>query len=80
MPAQHPHALAGAVVAVLMGFGITAFGIAPLAPDASRMPRRVVTEMVPSENTIPQLEALASHLAGAIEGLRAGALDRKSVV
>lgn len=44
-----------------MGFGVTAFGIAPMAPDASDLPRRLVTEMVTPEDTSAQLEALASH-------------------
>ncbi|MEO8156037.1 MAG: peptidoglycan DD-metalloendopeptidase family protein [Rhizobacter sp.] len=45
----------------LMGFGVTAFGIAPLAPDAADLPRRLVTEIVISEDITSQLEALASH-------------------
>lgn len=44
-----------------MGFGVTAFGIAPLAPDASDLPRRLVTEIVTSEDITSQLETLASH-------------------
>ncbi len=44
-----------------MGFGVTAFGIAPLAPDAADLPRRLVTEIVTTENIDTQLEALASH-------------------
>ncbi len=45
----------------LAGFGVTAFGIAPMAPDASDLPRRVVTEMVSAESIEPQLEVLAGH-------------------
>ena len=44
-----------------MGFGVTAFGIAPLAPDAADLPRRLVTEIVTPEDIPSQLEALASH-------------------
>ncbi|MBC7954592.1 MAG: M23 family metallopeptidase [Cytophagales bacterium] len=44
-----------------MGFGVTAFGIAPLAPDAADLPRRLVTEIVTPENITSQLETLASH-------------------
>ncbi|MBX3621762.1 MAG: peptidoglycan DD-metalloendopeptidase family protein [Rhizobacter sp.] len=47
----------------LMGFGVTAFGIAPLAPDAADLPRRMVTEIVTPEDITSQLEALASHSA-----------------
>ncbi len=49
------------LVAGLMGFGVTAFGIAPLAPDAADLPRRLVTEIVTPEDIPSQLEALASH-------------------
>lgn len=44
-----------------MGFGVTAFGIAPLAPDAADLPRRLVTEIVIPEDITSQLETLASH-------------------
>lgn len=47
-------------LAVLMtGFGVTAFGIAPLAPDAAELPRRTVTEAVEPENLLAQVNALA---------------------
>ncbi len=49
------------IVVGLAGFGVTAFGIAPLAPDASDLPRRVVTEIVNAEPVDTQLEALAEH-------------------
>lgn len=58
---RHPRSLAATVVFGLMGFGVTAFGIAPMAPDASDLPRRLVTETVTAENTDLQLEALANH-------------------
>jgi len=44
-----------------MGFGVTAFGIAPMAPDASDLPRRLVTESVTPDDTSAQLEALARY-------------------
>jgi len=56
---NHPRSMAAAVVVALMGFGVTAFGIAPMAPDASDLPRRLVTESVTSDDTSAQLEALA---------------------
>jgi murein DD-endopeptidase MepM/ murein hydrolase activator NlpD len=43
----------------LAGFGVTAFGIAPLAPDAAELPRRLVTEAIELEGLHDQLEALA---------------------
>lgn len=58
---HHSRSLTAALVAALMGFGVTAFGIAPLAPDAADLPRRMVTETVASENIASQLDVLASH-------------------
>ena len=58
---KHPRSLTTALVVGLMGFGVTAFGIAPLAPDAADLPRRLVTEIVTPENIGSQLETLASH-------------------
>jgi hypothetical protein len=37
------------VLLALAGFGATAFGIAPLAPDAADLPSRIVTESVTPE-------------------------------
>ncbi len=45
----------------LAGFGITAFGIAPMAPDAADLPQRWLTETVPHDAAPSQLEALAQH-------------------
>jgi len=59
--ARHPRTLAGTALALLMGAGVTAFAIAPMAPDAADLPRRVVTENVTPEDVAPQLELLASH-------------------
>lgn len=58
---RHPRTLTSLIVTGLMGFGVTAFGIAPLAPDAADLPRRIVTEIVTPEDISSQLEALASH-------------------
>lgn len=57
----HPRALAAGVSAGLLGFAATAFGIAPLAPDAAELPRQVITETVEALPLAPQLEALADH-------------------
>ena len=45
----------------LAGFGVTAFGIAPMAPDASDIPKRLVTEIVVPGGIQSQLDALAEH-------------------
>ena len=51
----------GTVLGLLTGSAITAFGIAPLAPDAADMPRRIVTESVPVEGLAAQIDELARH-------------------
>ena len=61
MVQQHSRGLTIAVVAVLAGFGATAFGIAPLAPDAADLPRRLVTETVTPVGIEAQIEALSQH-------------------
>ena len=58
---RHPRKLTAAVTLVLAGFGVTAFGVAPLMPDASNLPRRMVTEDVAPQGVTSQLEALAEH-------------------
>jgi murein DD-endopeptidase MepM/ murein hydrolase activator NlpD len=58
---NHPKQLYAAVVVLLLGFGATAFGIAPLAPDASDLPKRIVSEAVVPLDIESQLEALAAH-------------------
>ncbi len=59
--AEHPRAFAAALVTLLGGFAATAFGIAPLAPDAAELPRRLVTEVIAPTDIDQQLEALAAH-------------------
>ena len=59
--AHRSRGLPAALIVVLTGFGATAFGIAPLAPDAELLPKRLVTEIVTSAPVEPQLEALAEH-------------------
>lgn len=58
---SHRRGLTAAVVLSLAGFGVTAFGIAPLAPDASDLPKRLVTEAVKPDTIKPQLIALAEQ-------------------
>ena len=45
----------------LTGFGATAFGLAPMAPDASDIPKRLVTQNVTPDGIQSQLDALAEH-------------------
>ena len=62
--ARHPRALTGAVVTLLSGFAITAFGIAPMAPNAEDLPQRLVSESVQALDLEEQLAALAAHNIG----------------
>ncbi len=58
---NHRRGIAAAVITLLGGFAVTAFGIAPLAPDAALLPQRLVTETVVPQDLSGQLEALADH-------------------
>ena len=49
------------MVLALAGFAATAFGIAPMVPDASDLPKRLVTEAVTPSGMQAQLDALAEH-------------------
>jgi murein DD-endopeptidase MepM/ murein hydrolase activator NlpD len=57
----HRRAISLAAVTVLGGFAITAFGIAPLAPDAAELPQRLVSQAVMVDGLDSQLEALAAQ-------------------
>ena len=59
--ARHPRRLTAGVVGVLSSFAITAFGIAPLAPDPALLPQRLVSEELVLGNLDQQLERLSSH-------------------
>jgi murein DD-endopeptidase MepM/ murein hydrolase activator NlpD len=61
LPREHRRALVTTAVAGLVGFSAVAFGIAPLAPDAADLPRRLVTEVVEPVGLAEQLDALASQ-------------------
>ena len=50
-----------AVVVGLVGFAAAAFGIAPLAPDAADLPKRLVIESIAPNGLQAQLDALAEH-------------------
>jgi murein DD-endopeptidase MepM/ murein hydrolase activator NlpD len=58
---RHPRRLTAGVVGALGSFAITAFGIAPLAPDAALLPQRLVTEEIVLDKLDQQLEQLSSN-------------------
>lgn len=55
---RHPKRVAGSLAALLLGTGVTAFGLAPLAPDAANLPVRQVLEAVQALPTQSQTDAL----------------------
>lgn len=58
---RHRKRIVAAAVVAMAGFTVTAFGIAPLAPDAASLPVRMLTESVQIEGLEGQLDALASQ-------------------
>lgn len=56
---RHPKRLTTSLAILLLGTGVTAFGVAPLAPDAADLPVYQVLETVQSLPTQTQTEALA---------------------
>jgi murein DD-endopeptidase MepM/ murein hydrolase activator NlpD len=58
---RHPKAVAAGVATALGGFAITAFGLAPLMPDPSDLPRFTVTSQVLPNGLAAHIEALAEH-------------------
>jgi murein DD-endopeptidase MepM/ murein hydrolase activator NlpD len=55
---RHPRRLGAALTVALTGAGVTAFAIAPLAPDAADLPQRVIFETVSAASLDEQLKAL----------------------
>ena len=55
---RHPRRLGAALTVALAGAGVTAFAIAPLAPDAADLPQRVISESVTAASLEAQLKAL----------------------
>ena len=58
---RHPKRVAGSLAVLLLGTGVTAFGVVPLAPDASNLPVTQVLESVQSLPLQAQLDALSDH-------------------
>jgi murein DD-endopeptidase MepM/ murein hydrolase activator NlpD len=56
---RHRGSLVASAVVLLAGFGITAVAVAPLAPDAAELPRRVIIESITPPNLAQQLQALS---------------------
>ena len=59
---RHPKRITAALAALLLGTGVTAFGVAPLAPDAADLPVRQILEAVqplPAASVQRQSSALA---------------------
>lgn len=79
---RHPRRLTAAIVTLLLGSAVTAFGVAPMAPDAADLPRRVLTESVTPLALDAQLQALETHSVALYrsELTRSSDTDRKSVV
>jgi murein DD-endopeptidase MepM/ murein hydrolase activator NlpD len=48
--ARHPKRITGALAVLLLGTGVTAFGVAPLAPDAADLP---VTQVIETVQPLP---------------------------
>ena len=55
---RHPKRITGTLAALLLGTGVTAFGVAPLAPDASDLPVREILESVQALPTETQSDIL----------------------
>jgi murein DD-endopeptidase MepM/ murein hydrolase activator NlpD len=58
---HHRRSIVATAITLLGGFAVTAFGIAPLAPDAALLPQRLVTENVVPDALAPQVEALSDQ-------------------
>jgi murein DD-endopeptidase MepM/ murein hydrolase activator NlpD len=56
---RHRGSLVASAVVLLASFGITAVAVAPLAPDAAELPRRVISESVSPPDLAQQLQALS---------------------
>ena len=58
---HHRRRITAAVVIAMGGFTVTAFGIAPLMPDAAGLPQRNLLEIVQPQGLAAQLDALAGQ-------------------
>ncbi|MDE1949912.1 MAG: M23 family peptidase, partial [Burkholderiales bacterium] len=58
---RHHRGIIAFAVTGLAGFAVTAFGIAPLAPDAALLPQHLVTQAVTPESLGGQVDAIAER-------------------
>ena len=58
---RHQRRIAVAASVLLAGTAVTAFGIAPMAPDAAQLPRRQIVQAIDPPGLPTQLLALASY-------------------
>jgi murein DD-endopeptidase MepM/ murein hydrolase activator NlpD len=59
--ARHGKGVMIAAAGALGSFGVVAFAVAPMAPDASRLPQSLISQEIATLEVAPQLEALAGH-------------------
>jgi len=58
---RHPRRVTGALAVLLLGTGVTAFGVAPQLPDPADQPVTTVVEAVQPLPVAQQSEALLGH-------------------
>lgn len=56
---EHPKRLMAGLGVLLLGTGVTAFGIAPLAPDAAELPVREVVQTIEAEPQVSKADSSA---------------------
>ena len=56
---RHPKRVAGSLAILLLGTGVTAFGVSPLVPNAANVPTRQILEAVDSLPTQSQTTELS---------------------
>lgn len=59
---RHPRRVVGGGLLLVLGTGVTAFGVAPLAPDAAALPKSTVVEAIDSPGLRDSLNSQASLL------------------
>jgi murein DD-endopeptidase MepM/ murein hydrolase activator NlpD len=58
---KHPKRIVSSLAVLLLGTGVTAFGVAPLAPDAADLPVHEIVEVVQALPRQAQVDALLDH-------------------
>ena len=59
---RHPKRVMGSLGALLLGTGVTAFGVAPLAPDAADLPVRSISEAIDMAQRVGAERTYFTHL------------------